>query len=122
VALGPAGVPLLTGVRLSSQAFVPSETAPAVLSLTAGRIVPTASGDAIEPVLQLDLELFTAAGKRLGLLARLRDLLPGRYAFGLTGRNAEGDVLEPGRYRLQLTAYPTGAGPPSRATVRFAIR
>jgi hypothetical protein len=48
--------------------------------------------------------------------------LPGRYAFGLTGRDAEGETLEPGRYRLLLTAYPTGHGPPSRAAVRFTIR
>ena len=53
-------------------------------------------------------------GSKLGILAQLRDLLPGRYAFGLTGRDANGDTLEPGKYRLLLTAYPTGQGPPSR--------
>ena len=122
VALGPAGVPLLTGVRLSSHAFAPSETAPAVLSLAAGRIVPTRSGDAIEPVLQLDLDLFTAAGKRLGLLARLRDLLPGRYAFGLTGRGPHGKPLAAGRYRLALVAWRTTGGRPDSRSVFFSIR
>ena len=58
-------------------------------------------------------------GARLGVLAQLRDLLPGRYAFGLTGRDAEGETLEPGRYRVKMTAYPTGDGTPSRADGRL---
>ena len=37
-----------------------------------------------------------ADGKRLGMLARLRDLLPGRYAFGLTGRDPDGELLDAG--------------------------
>ena len=60
--------------------------------------------------------------EELGNLAQLRDLLPGRYAFGLTGRDAEGETLEPGRYRLELTAYPTGPGQPTRASLTFTIR
>jgi subtilisin family serine protease len=110
---------LLNAVRLSTAAFKPSDTAPAVLSFQAGRI---AEGGQVEPVARLDLELRGPGGARLGVLARLRDLLPGRYAFGLTGRDAGGDTLEQGRYRLRLTAYPTGQGPPSRAAVRFTIR
>ena len=46
-------------------------------------------------MLRLDVELRTAGGKRLGLLARLRDLLPGRYAFGLTGHGPTGQLLDP---------------------------
>ena len=61
-------------------------------------------------------------GKPLGTLAQLRDLLPGRFAFGLTGRDAKGNTLEPGRYTVRLTAYPTGQGEPSVATVPFTIR
>jgi minor extracellular serine protease Vpr len=110
---------LLSAPRLSSATFKPSDNAPAVLSFQAGRI---AAGGQLEPVARLDLELRGAKGERLGVLARLRDLLPGRYAFGLTGRNVKGDTLEPGRYRLLLTAYPTGDGPPSRAQVTFTIR
>ena len=71
--------------------------------------------------LRLDLDLSTASGKPLGLLARLRDLLPGRYAFGLTGRGPGGHILPPGRYRLLLVAYPTAGGPPSTAAVAFSI-
>jgi subtilisin family serine protease len=110
---------LISSVRLSSRSFRPSDTAPAVLSLQAGRI---ATGGQIEPVSLLQLQLRAADGKRLGTLAQLRDLLPGRFSFGLTGRDAKGDTLEPGRYRLRLTAYPTGQGLPSLATVTFTIR
>jgi subtilisin family serine protease len=110
---------LLGSVRLSMASFRPSDNAPGVLSFRAGRI---ASGGQLEPVARLVLELRGPGGARLGTLAQLRDLLPGRYAFGLTGRDAEGETLEPGRYRLKLTAYPTGDGPPSRGAVAFAIR
>jgi subtilisin family serine protease len=110
---------LLRSVRLSSSSFRPSDNAPAVLSFQAGRI---ASGGQLEPVARLDLALRGPGGARLGVLAQLRDLLPGRYAFGLTGRDADGEALEPGRYRVKLTAHPTGEGTPSRAEVAFVIR
>ena len=71
---------------------------------------------------KLDLELFDAKGARLGRLGSLRDLLPGHHSFGLTGRDGEGEELEPGRYRLRLTAWPTGDGRPSRASVAFSIK
>jgi hypothetical protein len=110
---------LISSVRLSTRTFRPSDTAPAVLSFQAGRI---AAGGELAPVARLDLELRGPDGARLGVLAQLRNILPGRYAFGLTGRNAEGDALEPGRYRLRLIAHPTGEGPPTRSQVTFTIR
>ena len=119
VTFGPREDGLLGSVRLSTAKFRPSDNAPAVLSFQAGRI---AAGGQLQPVARLELDLRSASGKRLGVLAQLRDLLPGRYAFGLTGRDADGDTLKPGRYRVKLTAYPTGDGPPSRAAVVFAIR
>ncbi|MEP6910987.1 MAG: S8 family serine peptidase [Actinomycetota bacterium] len=115
----PRNDELLGSLDLSTASFRPSDNAPAVLSFRAGRI---ASGGQLEPVARLDLELRGADGAKLGVLARLRDLLPGRYAFGLTGRDDKGDTLEPGRYRVLLTAYPTGEGPPSTASVAFVIR
>ena len=110
---------LISALRLSTKSFEPSDTAPTVLSFQAGRI---AAGGQLEPVALLELRLRGPDGERLGELAQLRDLLPGRYAFGLTGRDADGDTLEPGRYHLGLTAYPTGPGVPSRASVAFTIR
>ena len=89
------------------------------ISFQAGRI---ASGAQLEPASLLVLRLQGSDGKSLGILAQLRDLLPGRFAFGLTGRDANGDTLEPGRYRLLLTAYPTGQGSSSEAVVPFTIR
>jgi len=73
------------------------------------------------PVAKLDVELWRGRN-RLGLLARLRDLLPGRVVIGLTGRGPDGTLLPPGRYRIQLVADPTSAGPPTSRTIGFRIR
>jgi hypothetical protein len=113
---------LLGPLQLSSSAFAPSEVRPAVLSLTAGRVRPLEKGEAVEPVLRLDIELWTDRGKRLGVLTRVRDLLPGRYAFGLTGRGPGGKLLKPGRYRLRVFAWPTGGGRQSSRSIPFSIR
>ena len=119
VTFRPRDDELLGSVQLSTASFRPSDNAPAVLSFRAGRI---ADGGQLEPVARLDLALRGPGGEKLGVLARLRDILPGRYAFGLTGRDSKGETLKPGRYRVLLTAYPTGQGPPSRASIVFAIR
>ena len=93
-----------------------------MLAFTAGRLVESEGRYEVQAVDRLDMELRRAGAKQpLGLLARLRHLLPGRYAFGLTGRGPGGKVLRPGRYELRLVAYPTGADPPTRHTVRFTI-
>ena len=113
---------LLGDVRLSLKRFRPSDTAPAVLAFRAGRLAASSRGVEIQPLERLDLVLSTADGERIGRLARLRNLLPGRYAFGLTGRDPDGDALAPGDYRLRLIAVPTNGGPWSRASVTFAIR
>jgi len=112
---------LILGARLSTESFEPSDTAPAVLSLRAGRFVLSSGGVQIEPVARLDIELWTRRGKRIGLLARLRDLLPIRLAFGLTGRGPGGQVLDKGVYRLRLVAAPPGNGPPTRRLLTFRI-
>jgi subtilisin family serine protease len=119
---GGEAAPLLAGVALSTEAFRPSDTAPAVLSLRAGRVVPSGDGVEIRPVARLEIELWTVKGENLGVLARLRDLVPVRLAFGLTGRGPRGAVLRKGLYRLRVTAVPTGGGPPSREWVTFRIR
>src|SRR5262249_6179185 len=77
---------LIGAVQLSSSAFKPSDVSPAVLLVQLGRVRTGSGGVALEPVLRLDIHLLGKGGKDLGLLARLRDVLPGRYAFGLTGR------------------------------------
>jgi hypothetical protein len=108
--------PLLDTVALSHREFAPSDSAPAVLAFRAGAVVSDATGHAIEPVEQLVAELWTDAGRRLGVLARFRNLLPGRYAFGLTGRGPLGKELPPGRYSLRLRARPVAGDVGASAT------
>jgi subtilisin family serine protease len=120
----PARLPLLAGVRLSAARFAPSDASPAVLAFQAGRLLSGAGGASVQPVSRLDIELWDATGRkqsRVGLLARLRDLLPGRYAFGLTGRDPNGKVLPRGKYRLRLVAFPTLRGAATRRTIGFEI-
>jgi subtilisin family serine protease len=121
VTLGPAPRRLLGGVRLSASSFRPSDTAPVLLELRAGRLVDRGGASEVLPVSYLDLELWRG-DERMGRLSRLRNLLPGRYTFGLTGRGPMGRVLAPGDYRLRLLAYPPGNGRPSRQNVTFRIR
>jgi hypothetical protein len=124
IAPRPQGVALVDSLSLSNWEFEPSKSAPAVLAFRAGRAVAGPGGEQIEPVGLLDLELWTTKGKRIGIIARLRDLLPGRYAFGLTGRGPDGKVLRPGTYVLRLRAQPVDAvdgTPPSTADTVFRI-
>ena len=121
VTLGPPPRRLLGGVRLSTSSFRASDSAPVLLELRAGRLVDRGGVTEVLPVSHLDLELWRG-DERMGLLSRLRNLLPGRYTFGLTGRGPRGRRLRPGAYRLRLLAYPPGDGPPSRQNVSFEIR
>ena len=95
----------------------PSLARPARPGQHAGR-----RGSRVEPVLRLDIRLRDDAGKDLGLLARLRDVLPGRYAFGLTGRGPNGGGCLPGAYSLTLLAFPAAGGRAGDASVVFTIR
>ena len=121
ITFGPQRRDLISGVALSSTSFKPSDPTPAVLSLQTGLVVPSAVGAEVHPVARLDVELWRG-GQRLGLLARLRDLLPGRVAIGLTGRAPTGAPLDPGRYRVRLVAIPTSKGPSTSRTIKFTIR
>jgi subtilisin family serine protease len=122
IPFGTAPSPLLGRVTLSSHRFKPSDTTPSVLSLRAGRIVQSRHGTEIEPLARLDVELWNSSYKNLGLLARLRDALPGNYAFGLTGRDPDGNVLVPGTYHAKLIAIPPDAGRPTARWVPFTIK
>ena len=76
----------------------------------------------MQPVALLELELIRGDGTDLGTLVRLRDLLPGRYAFGLTGRSPAGNPLGRGRYMIRVVAVPSLPGPASRSKVAFTIK
>jgi hypothetical protein len=114
---------LLGKIALSETSFAPSDASPAILSVQAGALVRDA-GVQIEPVRRLDILLYSAAGKYIGVMARLRDLLPGAYSFGITGRGPTSVRLAPGSYELRFAAWPTlplGAKP-TRAQLSFRIQ
>ena len=116
----PAAV--LGPLKLSTTSFKPSDAGPALLTFRAGQLALQGGRDAVQPVSQLTLQLVDSDGNDLGTLATLRDLLPGRYAFGLTGRTPAGNTLAPGHYSLRVTAIPSLPGPTSREHVAFTIK
>ena len=118
----PPSESLLGKVTIDRTSFTASDTDPAVLSVQAGSVVRD-HGVQIQPVSRLDILLYSASGRYLGVMARLRDLLPGSYSFGITGRGPTSARLQPGSYELRLAAWPTLPNPskPSRAQVRFKI-
>jgi hypothetical protein len=113
---------LVPRVTISDKSFKPSDTNPAVLTVQAGNLVRD-YGLQIQPVSRLDVLLYTATGRYIGVMARLRNLLPGSYSFGITGRGPTSVQLAPGSYELRLAAWPTLPldAKPSRARVSFRI-
>jgi hypothetical protein len=113
---------LVSRARLSDTSFAPSDTDPAVLTVQAGNLVRD-NGVQIQPVSRLDVLLYSASGQFIGVMARMRNLLPGSYSFGITGRGPTSARLTPGGYELRLAAWPTLPldAKPSRAQVSFRI-
>jgi hypothetical protein len=113
---------LLGKVSLSKSSFAASDTSPSILTVQAGTLVRDA-GLQIEPVRRLDILLYSADGRYLGVMARLRDLLPGAYSFGITGRGPTSAVLAAGKYELRFAAWPTLPlnAKPTRAQISFEI-
>jgi subtilisin family serine protease len=107
---------LLWRVHLSPRRFDPAETSP-ILTLNAGRVFHKQ----VQALSRLQIALRTKQGRRLGLLANMRDLLPGTYSFFLTGRAPSGQLLGKGSYELIIRGIPTTRGPASRKTVELKI-
>ena len=80
-----------------------------VLSFRVGWVGESPAGLAIGPVSLLEVELWRAT-EFVGTIATLRDLLPGRYSIGLTGRGPDGSPLGAGSYRVRFAARPAVAG------------
>jgi hypothetical protein len=112
---------LLREVRLSRRSFVPSDKRPVVLEFLAGRVDGGPARPQLAPLERLDVELWKGE-RSLGRLARTWNLLPGRYAFGLTGRDRAGRRLRPGSYELRLVAWPVGGAAAAEVRVPFRIR
>jgi len=122
VTFGPAPKTLLGPLHLRPDHFKPSDSAPALLTFQAGRILGFAGRRQLQPLESLELRLLRGDGTDLGTLARLRNLLPGRYAFGLTGRSPAGNPLGRGRYLVRVIADPEAPGPATRKEVAFWIQ
>ena len=116
--------PLVGDVQLSHTEFSPSDLAPVVLAFRAGRADRALDGEMIEPVGLLELELWTAEGRRLGVLARMRDVLPGplrlrphRARPGREGRSPRARTSF-GCGRIRSTATTARRRPPPRPSSR----
>jgi hypothetical protein len=107
VAFPPPPRGLLSDVTLSADRFRASDTQPAVLSLRAGKVDVTDGVPQVQPVETLEVQLWHKR-RQIGVLARLRNVLPGRYAFGITGRGPLGGRLPTGAYRLRVLAIAPG--------------
>ena len=122
VTFGAPPKTLLGPLHLSPRSFSPSDAAPALLTFQAGRILSDSGRDEVQPIALLELDLLRPDGTDFGTLVRLRDLLPGQYAFGLTGRSPAGNTLGLGKYTLRVTAVPSLRGSVSRKVVTFTIK
>jgi Subtilase family/Peptidase inhibitor I9 len=120
IAVPVLGRPVLARPHLSQTTFAPSDDNPAVLTFVAGRVDGSSDSPQLLPLEELRLDLFHE-NRLLGTIARVRDVLPGQYAFGLTGRGPRGGRLPRGRYSVRIVATPV-AGPEYSLTVRFQIR
>ncbi len=89
----PAAVDLVSRVAITMTGTRVSDATPAALSFVAGSVTATPDPQ-VRAVELMDVELWRG-GTRLGLLARRRELLPGRYTFGLTGRGPNGAATRP---------------------------
>jgi subtilisin family serine protease len=116
----PDEVDLVSRLALTATGTRISDATPAALSFVAGSV--TASPDPqIRPVELLEVELWRR-GTRIGLLARRRELLPGRYTFGLTGRGVTGARLPRGTYAIRLVAYPGDGTRKQVDTIEYRVR
>ena len=122
IAFGPDDVDLIAQATLSAKSFKASDITPALLSIDAGRVLGVAGRPDVRPLALLDVDLWRADGTRVGLLVRLRDVLPGRYTFGITGRDPAGQLLPPGNYVIKIVGYPVEGRPLSRRRLPFTLR
>jgi subtilisin family serine protease len=120
VAAPDPDVDLLSHASLKATGGRISDATPAVLSLVVGGIVPGPQPE-VRPVDVLELQLWRN-GKLLGVLAKRRELLPGRYAFGLTGRGPDGARLRGKDYTIRVVARPSDGTRRQVETVDYSLR
>jgi subtilisin family serine protease len=116
----PPVVDLVSRIAIETTGTRVSDATPAALSFVAGSV--TASPDPqVRAVELLEVELWRG-GTRIGLLARRRELLPGRYTFGLTGRGPIGERLGRGAFTIRLLAHPGDGTRRQADTIEYRVR
>ena len=113
-------VDLLSQVSLQTTGDRITDVTPAVVSFVAGAIGEAADPE-IRPVGELEVQLWRGGSLR-GVLSTRRELLPGRYAFGLTGRGPRGERLPRGNYEVRLVARPEDGTRRQVASVDYPVR
>ncbi|HLG09963.1 MAG TPA: S8 family serine peptidase [Gaiellaceae bacterium] len=116
----PPPVDLISRVSLEQTDARVSDATPAVLTLVAGAV--TAAPDPqVRAVDLLEVQLWRD-DELLGVLARRRELLPGHYTFGLTGRGPSGERLPSGKYAVRVVAWPGDGTRRQAETVEYRVR
>jgi hypothetical protein len=116
----PGRVDLVSRTAIRMTGTHVSDATPAALSFVAGSVSATPEPQ-VRSVELLDVELWRG-GTRLGLLARRRELLPGRYTFGLTGRGPTGARLRRGAYTIRLLAFPGDGTRKQADSIEYRVR
>jgi len=116
----PAPVDLVSRMRIDRTGTRVSDATPAALSFVAGSVTATPEPQ-VRAVDLLEVELWKGR-ERIGLLARRRELLPGRYTFGLTGRDPAGDRLARGTYTIRVIALPGDGTRKQSDSIEYRVR
>ena len=116
----PGRVDLVSRTAIRMTGTHVSDATPAALSFVAGSVSATPEPQ-VRSVELLDVELWRR-GTRLGLLTRRRELLPGRYTFGLTGRGPTGARLRRGTYTIRLLAFPGDGTRKQADSIEYRVR
>ncbi len=99
-------VDLLSQVSLTTTGDRIADATPAVVTFVAGAVGDGPDPE-IRPVGELEVQLWRGSQLR-GVLSQRRELLPGRYTFGLTGRGPRGERLARGSVRRAARRAPGG--------------
>ena len=116
----PARVDLVSRIAIELTGTRVSDATPAALSFVAGSVTATPDPQ-VRALDLLEVELWRR-GERLGLLVRRRELLPGRYTFGLTGRGPTGNRLGRGTYTIRIVAFPGDGTRKQTDTIEYRVR
>jgi subtilisin family serine protease len=120
VAVPARGMPLVSRLTIRETRGRISDETPAILGLVAGSVTATPDPQMIA-LSSLDVQLVRGE-ELLGVLARRRELLPGRYTFGLTGRGPDGERLARGTYTVRVVGRSADGARRQVATVPYVVR